>query len=257
MASATQKGGEFEVETHHDLARRIAAQGIVLLKNDGILPLKEHQQIAVIGRSAMQAHFQGGGSSHINPTKVVVPFDALRALAGDTEFAYAEGYPTDNSFSQELIDEAVELAHSADVAILYIALPTFKELRVMIVRDLDLTEQQSALITAVTGVQPQTVVILNNGAPVVMSGWINDVAAVLEGWMMGQAGGAAIADILLGNVNPSAKLAETFPVRLADTPAYLNSRAIPESCAMARGYSSAIVTMTRKTCRFSFRLGMV
>jgi len=85
-----------------------------------------------------------------------------------------------------------------------------------------LTSQQVALIKAVTAVQPNTVVILNNGAPVVMSEWIDGTAAVLEAWMMGQAGGGAIADVLFGKVNPSGKLAETFPLRLVDTPAHIN-----------------------------------
>ncbi len=195
---------------------------MVLLKNNGILPLKDQQHIAVIGRAAENAHFQGGGSSHINPTKVAVPFKELQAQAGNAELTYAEGYPTDNSFRQEMIDQAVTLAQSADVAVLYIALPTFKESEGYDRPDLDLTDQQIALIKAVAKVQPNTVVVLNNGAPVAMSAWIDDVAAVLESWMMGQAGGAAIADVLFGRVNPSGKLAETFPLKLSDTPAHLN-----------------------------------
>ena len=222
MASETPKKGEFDAEVHHELARRIASEGMVLLKNKGILPLKGQHQIAVIGRSAEYAHFQGGGSSHINPTNVSVPFKELQSRARDAELTYAEGYPIDNSFRQDLIDEAVTLAQSADVAVLYIALPSFKESEGYDRKDLNLTEQQIALIKAVAKVQPQTVVVLNNGAPVVMSSWIDDVAAVLEGWMMGQAGGGAIADILFGKVNPSAKLAETFPANLEDTPAYVN-----------------------------------
>jgi beta-glucosidase len=101
-------------------------------------------------------------------------------------------------------------------------LPTFKESEGYDRQDLDLTVQQIALIKAVSNIQPHTVVVLNNGAPVAMSQWIDGVAAVLEGWMMGQAGGAAIADVLFGRVNPCGKLAETFPIKLSDTPAHLN-----------------------------------
>lgn len=221
-AQKTPKEGTFDEATHHQLARRIAADGMVLLKNDGVLPLRGRQTIAVIGRSARTAHFQGGGSSHINPTQVDVPFDALQAACGDAELSYAHGYPVDDAMRQDLIDEAVQLAQSADIALLYIALPTFKESEGYDRTDLDLTGHQIALIRAVAAVQPATVVILNNGAPVVMDAWIDDVAAVLEGYMMGQAGGGAIADILSGHVNPSGKLAETFPRRLEDTPAHLN-----------------------------------
>ncbi len=221
-AKETPKNGDFDVDAHHELARQVAAEGMVLLKNNGLLPLKDQQTIAVIGRSAEHAHFQGGGSSHINSAKVAVPFEELQARAGDAELTYAPGYPADNSFRQDMIDQAVTLAQSADVAVLYMALPTFKESEGYDRRDLDLTDQQVALIEAVANVQPNTVVVLNNGAPVAMNAWIDDVAAVLEGWMMGQAGGAAIADVLFGKVNPCGKLAETFPLKLADTPAHIN-----------------------------------
>jgi beta-glucosidase len=221
-AKETPKQGSFNVDAHHELARKIAAEGMVLLKNNGLLPLKAHQHIAVIGRTAENAHFQGGGSSHINATRVAVPFKEFQAQAGEAELTYAAGYPADDTFRQEMIDEAVSLAQVADVAVLYIALPSYKESEGYDRADLDLTAQQVALIKAVARVQPNTVVVLNNGAPVAMSEWIDDVAAVLEAWMMGQAGGGAIADVLFGKVNPSGKLAETFPLKLADTPAYLN-----------------------------------
>lgn len=221
-AAQTPKEGAFDVAAHHALARRIAAESMVLLKNDGLLPLRNPQHVAVIGRVAREAHFQGGGSSHINPTQVDVPFAELQKLAGNAELSYAEGYPKDDSFDQALIDGAVAVAQTADVALLYIALPSFKESEGYDRADLDLTAQQVALIQAVTAAQPNTVVILNNGAPVVMGEWLDGAAAVLEAWMMGQAGGGAIADVLFGRVNPSGKLAETYPLRLKDTPAYLS-----------------------------------
>lgn len=221
-AAQTPKGGEFDAAAHHALARKVAAEGMVLLKNNGLLPLQNPQHIAVIGRAAQKAHFQGGGSSHINPTQVDVPFSELQKLADNAELSFAAGYPEDDSRDQALIDEATAIAQTADVALLYIALPSFKESEGYDRPDLDLTAQQVALIQAVTAVQPNTVVILNNGAPVVMGAWLDGAAAVLEAWMMGQAGGGAIADVLFGRVNPSGKLAETYPHRLTDTPAYLN-----------------------------------
>jgi beta-glucosidase len=221
-AAQTRKGGSFDVEGHHALANRIASEGMVLLKNNGILPLQNPQHIAVIGRSAEQPYFQGGGSSNINPTKVAIPYKEMQSRAGEAELTYAAGYPADGSFQQALIDEAVGLARSADVAVLYVALPASKESEGYDRTDLDLAPQQVALIKAVGAAQPNTVVVLNNGAPVVMAEWIDSTAAVLEAWMMGQAGGAAVADVLFGRVNPSGKLAESFPVRLVDTPAFLN-----------------------------------
>jgi beta-glucosidase len=222
IAARTPKGGEFDAAGHHALARKVAAEGMVLLKNDGILPLTNPQRIAVIGRAAKHPHFQGGGSSHINPTQVDVPFDELWELAGSATLTYCAGYPADDSFDQALIDEAVAAAQAAEVALLYIALPSYKESEGYDRADLDLTRQQVALIQAVGAVQPRSVVILNTGSAVAMNAWIDGVAAVLEAWMMGQAGGGAIADILFGVVNPSGKLAESFPLRLEDTPAFIN-----------------------------------
>jgi len=221
-AAETPKGGSFDVAAHHALARKVAAAGMVLLKNNGILPLQNPESIAVIGRSAQEPHFQGGGSSHINPTQVDNPYQELQKLAGPAGLTYAAGYPTDDTFQQELIDEAVVLAQASSVALLYIALPSFKESEGYDRPDLDLTKQQVALIQAVTAVQPNTIVILNNGSAVAMSAWIDGPAAILEAWMMGQAGGGAIADILFGHTNPGGKLAETFPLKLSDTPAHLN-----------------------------------
>jgi beta-glucosidase len=195
---------------------------MVLLKNDGILPLRKVSRIAVIGRAAQEAHFQGGGSSHINPTQVDTPIEELAKLAGGAGISYSEGYPADDSSRTDLIAEAVAAARAADVALLYVALPAFKESEGYDRADLDLTAHQVALIQAVTAAQPSSVVILNNGSAVAMSAWIDGAAAVLEAWMAGQAGGGAVADLLFGVANPSGKLAETFPLRLADTPAYLN-----------------------------------
>jgi beta-glucosidase len=221
-AAQTPKGAGYDQAAHHSLARRVSAEGMVLLKNNGILPLKNTGSIAVIGHSAKEAHFQGGGSSRINATQVDVPFNELRSLLPNTELTYSEGYPDDAEFQQGLIDEAVGIARSADVALLFISLPGFKESEGYDRPDIDLTDQQVALIQAVSAVQPKTVVVLNNGACVAMSAWINGVAAVLEAWMMGQAGGGAIADVLTGKVTPSGKLSETFPIKTEDAPSHIN-----------------------------------
>ncbi len=222
-AAETPKGGQqFDADAHHALARRAAAAGMVLLKNDGVLPLQAPQRIAVIGRAAQVPHFQGGGSSHVNPTQVDNPLAELQKLAGDAAVTYAPGYPADDSFEPSLIDEAVSQAKAADVALLYLALPSSIESEGYDRTNLDLTPAQVALIQAVTAVQPQTVVILNNGSAITMSDWLDGAAAVLEAWLMGQAGGGAIADILFGRTNPSGKLAETYPLKLSDTPAHLN-----------------------------------
>lgn len=222
-AAATPKGGmSFDDLAHHRLAAEVAAQGMVLLKNDGLLPLGGQKSLAVIGRAAQEAHFQGGGSSHILPTHVSIPLEALQARCPGAQLRYAEGYPADDSSHPDLIAEAAAIAATADAALLFIALPDWKESESYDRTDLDLTAQQVALIQAVCAAQPRSVVILNNGSSVAMGEWLDQAAAVLEAWMMGQAGAEAVADILFGVVNPSGRLSETFPLGLEDTPAYLS-----------------------------------
>ena len=235
QAMVTPKGGTFDVANHHALARRAASEAIVLLKNDGVLPLQQPSKIAVIGRSAKEPQYQGGGSSHITATRVDIPFDELEKQAGDVTISYSEGYPTGTEFDQALIDEAVVAAQSADVALLYIALLGQTESEGYDRANIDLTEQQIALIKAVCVVQPKTVVILNSGSALAMSEWIDDAGAVLQAWFMGQAGGGAIADVLLGVVNPSGKLTETFPLRLIDTPSHLNFPGNPREVHYGEG----------------------
>lgn len=221
-AAVTPKGDDFDAAAHHTLARRVAAEGMVLLKNNGILPLQNPQRIAVIGHSAKAPHYQGGGSSHMNPTQVDAPYDELVKKLPQAQFSYSEGYLEKPGMDAALIADAVTQAREADVALLFIALPTYVESEGYDRADLNLTPQQVALMKAVGAAQPNTVIILNNGSALAMSEWIDGTAAVLEAWMMGQAGGGAIADVLVGEVNPGGKLAETFPVKLSDTPAHIN-----------------------------------
>lgn len=222
MAEAKPKGKPFDAKAHHALARRTAAEGMVLLKNDGVLPLKRINHLAIIGRSARHPHFQGGGSSNINPTQVDIPFDEVRKYVPKATLSYCEGYPADLSLNPALIRQAVKAAKAAQVALIFVALPSSIESEGYDRKHLNLTDQQVALIKAVSKAQPKTVVILNNGSAIAVGEWLDGVAGLLEAWMMGQAGGGAIADILFGKVNPSGKLTETFPLRLEDTPAFLN-----------------------------------
>lgn len=215
---------EVDFSAHHLLARKAAAECMVLLKNNGLLPLDAATlgSLAVIGRTAVEPRFQGGGSSQVNPTKIDIPLEEIKKLARDAAVTYAEGYPDNDKIDAELIAEAVSLAKQAEVAILFVGLPDRIESEGYDRRDMDLPENQVRLIEEVAKVQQNVVVVLNNGAAVTMTPWIDKVPAVLEAWLPGQAGGGAIADILFGKVNPSGKLSETFPVKLADNPSYLN-----------------------------------
>ncbi|MBB2744222.1 UNVERIFIED_ORG: beta-glucosidase [Microbispora rosea subsp. rosea] len=214
--------GAFETDAHHALARELAAECAVLLKNeDGTLPLSAETRIAVIGEFAVRPRFQGGGSSHINATRVDAALDAIRALAPDV--AYAQGFSLDGSGdARELREAAAEAAASADVAVVFAGLGEREESEGFDRETIDLPAVQVELIRAVAAAARRTVVVLSNGGVVSLEGWHDDVDAVLEGWLLGQAGGSAVADLLFGAVNPSGRLAESIPMRLKDTPSYLN-----------------------------------
>ena len=218
-------GATFDKEAHHALARKVASECVVLLKNeDNLLPLEPEKlsSIAILGRFAKHPRFQGGGSSHVTPTKLESAYDELTALLGDAvKVHYADGYPEEDRVDETLLREAAEVAKAADVAVVFIGLPDAYEVEGMDRKHIDLPPSHNRLVEEICRVQPNTVVVLSNGSAVAMP-WVDRPKAILEGWLGGQAGGGAVADVLLGRVNPSGKLSETFPVRLEDTPAYLN-----------------------------------
>ncbi|SIO06602.1 glycoside hydrolase family 3 C-terminal domain-containing protein [Agromyces cerinus] len=220
---STGSGSEgYDVDAHHALAREAAGRGAVLLKNDdAILPLDASASVAVIGAFAEKPRYQGAGSSLINPTKLDNALDAITEYAGQDNVAFAAGFTTDGSDGAALVAPAVELAASKDVVVLFLGLPGSYESEGFDREDLHLPAEQLALLESVVAANPRTVVVLANGGVVELP-FADDVPAILEGWLGGQAGGSAIADVLYGAVNPSGRLAETIPVKLADTPAYLN-----------------------------------
>ena len=211
-----------DADAHHLLARRIAADGMVLLKNDGLLPLPRHGRIAVIGRAAKMPPIQGAGSSQVTPTRVDSPIEELARLAPGVDIAFANGLPEGDAVLPDLFAEAVAVAAASDVAIVFADLSSAQESEGSDRLDIDLAPEMVALIRAVSTAQPRTAVVLFSGSAVAFSPWVDGVAAVLEAWYAGQAAGGAIADILFGVVDPGGRLPETFPRRLEDTPAYLD-----------------------------------
>ena len=206
-------------EAQHSLARHIAAECMVLLKNeDGILPLHEGEKLAVIGRFAAQPRFQGGGSSHINSFRVESLMDALEGMPGIT---YAQGYDVkDEEPDEALIAQAVEAAAHADKAVIVAGLPDSFESEGYDRTHMRMPRCQVELIERVAKVNPNVVVVLYNGSPVEMP-WLPCAKAVLEGYLGGQAVGGATRDVLFGTVNPCGCLPESFPVKLEDNPSYL------------------------------------
>jgi beta-glucosidase len=201
----------------------VAGEGAVLLKNEGaVLPLKRSARIALIGGFAKTPRYQGAGSSLMNPTTLDNLHDELLALVGGERLTYAPGYTALGDRPDEaLIGQAVELARPADVVVVCAGLTDLYETEGLDRTHLRLPPGHNALIEALAAAHAQVVVVLSNGAPVEMP-WAGDVAAILEGYLGGQAGAGAIADILVGAVNPSGKLAETFPHKLEDNPSHPN-----------------------------------
>ncbi|WP_106769213.1 glycoside hydrolase family 3 C-terminal domain-containing protein [Paenibacillus faecalis] len=215
-------GFTYDQKEHHKLARRTAAECMVLLKNENnLLPLKPEQSVAVIGAFAKNPRYQGGGSSHIAPTRLDAAYDSIMEVA-QGKVVYAEGYSLKgDAVHDDLIAEAVKAAAGTEVAVIFAGLPDSYESEGVDRTHLNIPDSHVELIKRVSAVQPNTVVVLSNGSPVSMP-WASDVRAVLEGYLAGQASGSATADVLYGVVNPSGKLAETFPASLEQTPAYLN-----------------------------------
>ena len=224
----------------YDKARKTAAESAVLLKNDGILPLVSGQKIAIIGEFAKNPRIQGGGSSHINCSQITSALDAFAAINEmpgehvcengachmipplNYEISYAAGYSTKEDRIDETMEaEAVDLAKNADVCVIFAGLPDEFESEGYDRTHLNMPDCQNHLIDAICDVQKNVVVVLHNGSPICMP-WLDRVNAVLEMYLAGQASGGAAADLLTGRINPSGKLAESFPLKLEDNPSFLN-----------------------------------
>ena len=210
----------FDLDHDHEVAKKVAEETIVLLKNENVLPLTEGEEIAFIGKYAKKPRYQGGGSSHINSHKITGALDAAEA-AGNTHIVYAQGFDDKEDKTDEvLLAEAVETAKKAKAAVIFAGLPDAFESEGFDRKHMRMPNCQNELIERVAAVQPNTIVVLHNGAPVELP-WADRVKGILEAYLGGQAVGGAEYDILFGKVNPSAKLPETFPKQLEDNPSYL------------------------------------
>jgi len=212
------KDAVWDKDADHETARLIAQETMVLLKNENILPLSSDKKIAFIGKYAKTPRYQGGGSSHIYSRKITSALDAVTEYC---EVTYAQGFDdTEDVIDETLQNEAVAVAKEADIAVVFAGLPDLIESEAFDRDDLNMPANQNALIEAIAAVQPNTIVVLHNGSPIVMP-WLSKVKGVLEAYLSGEAAGGAVVDILFGKVNPSGKLPETFPLKLEDNPSYL------------------------------------
>jgi len=211
------EGKTFDVEAHHRMAEKACEESIVLLKNEGgILPLKEGTKVAAIGDFAKTPRYQGAGSSVVNPTKLEATMDVIGSFPFDLA-GYAQGYPRVGEGDPALQAEAAALAKKADVVLLYLGLDEISESEGLDRSHMRLPQSQIDLLRAVAGVNPNVVVVMSAGSSVEMP-WLDQCRALVHGYLCGQAGASAVLKVLLGQVNPSGKLNETYPVAYGDVP---------------------------------------
>ncbi|HCL03579.1 MAG TPA: glycosyl hydrolase [Lachnoclostridium phytofermentans] len=211
---------QYDIEEHHKIATDMAKECAVLLKNEGALPLSRQTKVAYIGAFAKIPRYQGGGSSHIHASRVTNALDTGRDK--NPNIIYAEGFPHDKDLEdQSHFEEAVKAASKADAAVIFAGLPESFDSEGIDRKHMRLPECQNRLIEQIAGVQKNTIVVLHNGSAVEVP-WADKVNAILEMFLAGQGVGEATDALLYADANPCGRLAETFPLRLEDTPSYLN-----------------------------------
>lgn len=217
----SRDGYRYDVDAHNEVARQAAVESMVLLKNeDATLPVAKGAKIAVIGEFARTPRYQGAGSSLINPTKLTSFLDALeeRGVAAD----FAPGFTLDDAAQDPaLTEQAVTAAEQADVVLLFLGLPAAYESEGFDRTTLDIPAKQVEVLDAVAAANPNVAVVLSNGS-VVSLPWQGRAKAILETWLLGQAGGAALADVIFGDETPSGKLAQTIIDDVNDDPSAMN-----------------------------------
>lgn len=209
------KGKGFDKEAHHAFAQKASEESIVLLKNDDeILPLKKGAKVAVIGEFAQKARYQGAGSSVVNCTKLDHTMDVIKNFDLNV-VGFEAGYPRHGAPNPEMQAKAVDLAKKADIVLLYIGLDEISESEGLDRSTLALPKCQTELLGAVAAANPNVVVVMSAGSSVEMP-WIGKVKALVHGYLCGQAGASAVLKVLLGEVNPSGKLSESYPLKYED-----------------------------------------
>ena len=214
------KNAADELEMEHNIALKAAEESVVLLKNeDDILPIK-NKKIALIGNFAKNPRYQGAGSSKVNSYKVENAYDSFISLGYDID--YAKGYELGNSNNKyELQKEAIKVAKRNDTVLVFAGLTELEEAEGLDRNSLDIPENQNELIAEIAKVNRNVIVVLTNGAPILMP-WKDSVKGIITGYLGGEAGAKAIVNCIVGKVNPSGKLAETYPLKIEDTPCYNN-----------------------------------
>ena len=212
---APLEGKPFDIDAHHKMAAKAAGESIVLLKNEGnILPLRKGAKVAVIGEFAQKARYQGAGSSVVNATKVDNTMDVIGNF--DLNVAgFEPGYPRSGKGNPDMQAKAVELAKKADIVLLYIGLDEISESEGLDRPHMKLPQSQIDLLESVAAVNPNVVAVMSAGSSVEMP-WLPKCKALIHGYLCGQAGASSMLRAILGEINPSGKLAESYPLKYED-----------------------------------------
>lgn len=215
-----KRNGKYSEIEDHNLALEAAEDSVVLLKNeDNILPIK-NKKIAIIGDFAINTRYQGAGSAKVNPYKLENAYNYFKELG--YEFDFAKGYERSiSNNNDELLQEAVEVCKNNEVVLIFAGLTEIEEAEGLDRNSLDISKSQNKLIEEICKVNNNVVVVLSNGAPITMP-WKDKVKGIITGYLGGETGAKAIVNCIIGKVNPSGKLAETYPIKLEDTPCYNN-----------------------------------
>lgn len=222
----------FDREKDHEIAVHAEEESIVLLKNEDVLPIKADEKIAIIGGFAENPRFQGGGSSHINAHNIV---SAVSVADSFGSFTYTEGFPYDgDQMSDEKKQQAVEAAKNADKVVVFAGLPDAYESEAYDRSHMRLPECQNILIDELLKLSKPVIIVLHNGSPVEMP-WADYVDGIVEAYLGGEGVGEAVMNVLYGKVNPSGKLAESFPKKVEDNPSYLSYLGQNHRCNYSEG----------------------
>lgn len=209
------KGKPFDKDAHHAFAQKASEQSIVLLKNEeNILPLKKGSRVAVIGEFAQKARYQGAGSSVVNCTKLDHTMDVIGNFDLDV-VGFEPAYPRHGAPDKAMMDKAADLARKADYVLLYLGLDEISESEGLDRSTLAIPQCQIEALKAVSAANPNVIIVMSAGSSVEMP-WLDQCKALVHGYLCGQAGASAVLRVLLGEVNPSGKLSESYPVKYED-----------------------------------------
>ena len=223
----------FDRAKDHEIAAKIEEECAVLLKNDGLLPLRAEKKYLYVGEYAEKPRYQGGGSSHINSFQVDSALSVSRAAGRNLD--YIKGFPMDaDSLDEEDLAKILSAAPAYDAVVVFAGLPDIIESEGYDRKDMKLPATQNRLIAELLKVQKNVAVVLSNGAPVEIP-WADEVPAILEMYLGGEGVGQATDKLLFGEANPSGHLAETWPMKLSDNPSFLNFPGTPRKVAYAEG----------------------